>query len=129
MRVLNESRLLFLLSLALLTIGCEAFEPPVPVFPSSPASNTPTHIALNAGSRADEQIGVTATVLTADGRGVPNVAVAFTIGAGTIDPATAMTDSTGTARALAVSTSMTTIGATIGGGIVSFVDVLPSPQP
>ena len=129
MRVLNESRILLLLSVAILTIGCEGFQPPEPGFPPSSPSNTPTHIALNAGSRADQQIGVTATVLTADGRGVPNVAVAFTIGAGTIDPGTAMTDSTGTARALAVSTSMTTIVATIGGGIVSFVDVLPSPQP
>jgi len=89
----------------------------------------PTHIALNAGSRANDQIGVTALVLTADGRGVPNVPVEFVIGAGTIEPGTAMTDQTGTARALAVSTSMTTIAATIGGGIVSFVDVLPSPQP
>jgi pectin methylesterase-like acyl-CoA thioesterase len=115
--------------LGILTIGCDAYQPPVPTIPSSPASNTPTHIALNAGSRANEQIGVTALVLTADGRGVPNVSVGFAIGAGTIEPATAMTDQTGTARALAVSTSMTTIAATIGGGIVSFVDVLPSPQP
>jgi pectin methylesterase-like acyl-CoA thioesterase len=128
-RVLNESRVLFLLFLGILTIGCDAYQPPVPTIPSSPASNTPTHIALNAGSRANEQIGVTALVLTADGRGVPNVSVGFAIGAGTIEPATAMTDQTGTARALAVSTSMTTIAATIGGGIVSFVDVLPSPQP
>jgi pectin methylesterase-like acyl-CoA thioesterase len=113
----------------MLTIGCEAYQPPVPTLPSSPVSTTPTQIVLNAASRADQSLNVAATVLTATGEGVPNVPVTFTIGAGTINPATTMTDLTGTARAVAISTSMTTIAASIGGGLVSFVDVLPSPQP
>jgi hypothetical protein len=126
--VLNRSRILSVLSLSLLTMGCDAFQPPPLTFPSNPTSSAPTQIVLNAGSLG-QRLNVAATVLTADGRGVPNVAVAFRIGAGTIDPQTAMTDQTGTAHAVAVSTAMTTITADIGGGIVSFVDVLPSPQP
>ena len=109
-------------------MGCDAYQPPPLTFPSNPTSSAPTQIVLNAGSLG-QRLNVAATVLTADGRGVPNVAVAFRIGAGTIDPETAMTDQTGTAHAVAVSTAMTTITADIGGGIVSFVDVLPSPQP
>ena len=131
MQARNTSRTLLVLVFSALLSGCEAYEPPpLPTVPTSPgASTVPTHIALNAGSRADDGIDVAATVLSEDEHGVPNVPVVFTIGAGTIQPPTAMTDQTGTAHVIAVSTAMTTISATIGGGVVSYVNVLDSVQP
>jgi hypothetical protein len=110
--------------------GCEAYEPPpLPVMPTNPgASTVPMRIVLTAESRADQRLDVAASVLSADGHGVPNVAVVFTIGVGSVDPPTSITDQTGTAHAIAVNDSMTTISATIGGGIVSYVNVLRSPQ-
>ena len=83
---------------------------------------------LTAGSRPDQRLDVAANVLSADGHGVPNVSVAFTIGAGTVSPAAAMTDQFGMAYIIAISTDVTEIAATIGGGITSSVNVLPSPQ-
>jgi hypothetical protein len=126
----SRSRAMIVLTLAVLVPACEAYEPPpLPVMPTNPGAATlPTRIMLTAGSRADERLDVLATVLSADGHGVPDVAVAFTIGAGSLNPSTATTDQTGTARTIALSTSMTTISATIGGGIISYVNVLESPQ-
>jgi hypothetical protein len=123
-------RALLVLTLAAFVPACEAYEPPpLPVLPTNPSAATaPSRLVLNAESRADERLDVLATVLSADGNGVPNVPVAFTIGAGSLDPPTATTDQTGTARTIALSTSMTTISATISGGIVSYVNVLRSPQ-
>lgn len=121
--------LIFALAFAL--PACEAYEPPpLPLAPTRPgASTVPTRIVLTAGSRVDLRLDVEATVLSADGRGVPDVAVVFNIGAGSLDPAIAMTDRTGIARTIAVSSEVTTISAAIGGGIESSVDVLQSPQP
>ena len=115
---------------ALLLPGCEAYDPPaLAVAPTNPAASTvATHIVLTAGSRADQRLDVAANVLSADGHGVPNVSVAFTIGAGSLSPTTAMTDQSGMARIVAVSTCVTAINATINGGITSSVNVLPSPQ-
>lgn len=120
-----------MLTLTLAMPACGAYEPPpLPVAPTVPgASTVPTRIVLTAGSRVDLRLDVEATVLSADGHGVPDVAVVFTIGAGSLDPATAMTDRTGIARTIAVSSEVTTISAAIGGGIESSVDVLQSPQP
>jgi len=115
---------------ALLLPGCEAYDPPpLAVAPTNPAASTvATHIVLTAGSRPDQRLDVAANVLSADGHGVPNVSVAFTIGAGTVSPAAAMTDQFGMAYIIAISTDVTEIAATIGGGITSSVNVLPSPQ-
>ena len=130
MRATFRLRALLVLTLAGLVPACEAYEPPpLPVLPTNPtAATVPNRIVLNAESRADERLDVLATVLSADGNGVPNVPVAFAIGAGSLDPPTATTDQTGTARTIALSMSMTTISATISGGIVSYVNVLRSPQ-
>jgi hypothetical protein len=115
---------------ALLLPGCEAYDPPaLTVAPTNPTVSTvATRIVLTAGSRADQQLDVSANVLSADGHGVPNVSVAFTIGAGTVSPTTVMTDQFGMAYTIAVSTGVTEIAATIGAGITSSVNVLPSPQ-
>jgi len=81
---------------------------------------------LTASSRFDQQLDVSALVLSADGHGVPDISVAFNIGAGTVTPESMKTDSSGTAHARAVSTGRTTIAATIGGGVVASVEVLAS---
>jgi hypothetical protein len=126
----SKRRAVLVLALALLVPACKAYQPPpLPVMPTSPGASTiPTRIVLTAESRPDEKLNIAATVVTADGHTVPEVAVVFDIGAGSLAPPTAMTDQTGTARTIAISTAMTTISATIGGGIVSYVDVLQSPQ-
>jgi hypothetical protein len=127
----NVRRALIMLMCCGLLPACEAYEPPpLPSTPSSPGASTiPTRMSLTASSRADGGINIAAMVLAEAGNGVPNVPVAFTIGAGTLDPPTVSTDQTGTARTIAVSEAMTTISATIAGGIVAYVDVLRSPQP
>jgi hypothetical protein len=118
----------FLALVAASAVGCGEDEPsPLPTAPSNPADSTvPTRISLTASSRFDQQLDVNALVLSADGHGVPNIPVAFSIGVGTMTPQTISTDSSGTAHARAVSTSSTTIAATIGGGIVASVEVLAS---
>src|SRR4051812_22246084 len=125
-----RNRAWLIVTAALLLSACEAYDPPALTFaPTNPAASTvATHIVLTAGSRADQRLDVAANVLSADGHGVPNVSVAFTIGAGTVSQATAMTDQSGMARIVAVSTGVTAINATINGGITSSVNVLPSPQ-
>jgi hypothetical protein len=127
----NGRRALIVLMCSGLLPACEAYEPPpLPSTPSNPGASTiPTHMSLTASSRADKRLDIAALVLAQDGNGVPNVPVVFTIGAGTLDPPTITTDQTGTARTIAVSDAMTTISATIGGGIVAYVDVLTSLQP
>ena len=116
------------LAASLIVTGCEQVEPvPFPTTPTNPQGSTkPSSIVLTASSGFNQQLEVTAKVLSADGHAIPNVAVMFGIGAGSIAPTTVTTDAGGTARALAISTASTTIAATIGGGIVSTVDVLPS---
>jgi hypothetical protein len=115
------------LALSLIVSACEGYEPPpLPTTPTNPAASTvPTRIVLTANSRSDQQLDVFATVLSADGHRVPGIAVAFKIGAGSITPS-ATTDVSGTALVLATSTAFTTISATIGGDIVSSVEVLQS---
>ena len=115
-------------ALSFVIIACEAFEPPpLPTTPSNPAASTvPTNILLTASSTFKQQLDVDAMVLSADGHGVPNVVVTFTVDDGSISPATAATDSTGNALSTAVTTTGTTVRATIAGGINASVKVLPS---
>jgi hypothetical protein len=68
--------------------------------PSAPsvaaqAQTTPARLVLNAGSRPDQQLDVTAQVLTADGHGVANVAVTFALSGGAVTPATVTSDASG----------------------------------
>lgn len=117
--------------LAVATTACGAYQPPpLPVVPTNPAASTvPMRVVLTAGSRPDQRLDVAATVLSADGHGVPDVSVVFSIGAGALDPPTATTDQTGTARTIALSTAVTTISAAIDGGMGASLDVLRSAQP
>jgi len=116
-----------ILTLSVLVSACEGFEPaPPPTSPTNPAASTvPTSVILTASSRPDQQLDISAAVVSANGTGVPQIPVAFSIGAGSITP-TATTDATGTAHALAQSTAFTTITATIRGGIAAAVNVLSS---
>jgi hypothetical protein len=115
-------------ALSFVIVACEAFEPPpLPTTPSNPAASTvPTNIVLTASSTFKQQLDVDAMVLSADGHGVPNVVVTFTVDDGSISPAIAATDSTGNALSTAVTTTGTTVRATIAGGINASVKVLPS---
>jgi hypothetical protein len=110
--------------------ACEAYEPPpLPTTPSNPAASTvPTNIVLTASSTFKQQLAVDAMVLSADGHGIPNVVVTFSVDNGSISPVTAATDSSGNALSTAVTTTGTTVRATIGGGINASVNVLPSVQ-
>jgi hypothetical protein len=119
-----------IVALAIVVGACEAYEPPpLPVAPSNPAASTvPASIVLTASSTFKHQLDVDAMVLSADGHGIPNVVVTFSVDDGNISPSAAATDSTGNALSTAVTTAGTTIRATIGGGINATVKVLPSVQ-
>jgi hypothetical protein len=110
--------------------ACDAYEPPAaPTIPTSPGASTlPARLVLAVSSRLDDRLDVGANVISADGHTLPNVLVTFSIEAGTVTPATAMTDATGVARAVAVSTAMTTISATADNGVAASVFVLSSTQ-
>jgi hypothetical protein len=120
---------LFSASMLLVTLtACEGYQPPAAPTPAvnPAASTTPARLVLSASARPDQRIDLSAQVLNVDGHGLPNVVVTFGIGAGSISPATAPTGVSGIAHASAVSTSWTTITATIAGGLTDSVDVLPS---
>lgn len=117
-----------LLVSALGLTACHAYQPPAA--PSAPtdsaASTVPTRLVLTAGSRSDQQVDVTAQVLSADGHGVPNIALGFTIGAGTVTPSSGTTDSTGRVQAVAASTAQTTLTAVVNETIRASLTLLPS---
>ena len=104
--------------------GACSYGPVNPVTASTPpASNlTPARIVLDVSSNANQTIAVAARVESQSGQVVPGVVVAFAIGAGTITPSAATTDSTGIARAQAATPSATTITAS-GAGLSQFVNV------
>ena len=115
-----------LLAASLLVSACGAVEPPPPPTAPTPPSKIPTSLILTASSGFNQQLAVSARVLSADGQGVPNITVAFSIGAGTIEPASTPTDASGTAHATAITTDNTTVGAAIDNGLASSMPVLRS---
>ena len=94
-------------ALSFVIAACEAYEPPpLPTTPSNPAASTvPTSILLTASSTFQQQLDVDALVLSADGHGVPNVVVTFSVDNGSISPPSAATDGTGKAQSSAVTTA------------------------
>lgn len=129
--------LTFVLGSALLVASCGDVHTPGQDIAPSPAvdparSTTPARIQLSVGSRSDQRLDIAAQVLSADGHGVPNVTVTFSLGAGAgfVDPTTAKTDSTGTAKTIATATAVTTLTADIGSGISSSFNItIPSAAP
>jgi hypothetical protein len=115
-----------ILAAALLVPACyNGVVPPPP--PAAPTPSTaPARLILTASSGFNQQLTVSARVLSASGLAVPNVTVAFAIGSGTITPSSAPTDGNGTASATAVSTAATTISAATGSGLASSLTVLSS---
>ena len=116
--------------LSVVIAACEGYQPPpLPTIPSNPAASTvPTSIVLTASSNFKHQLDVNAMVLSANGSGVPNVVVTFSVDDGSISPLSAATNSGGNAVSSAVTTTGTTIRATIAGGLSASVKVLPSVQ-
>jgi hypothetical protein len=86
----------------------------------------PVSLVLTASSGFNQQVDVSARALSADGQGVPNVTVSFSIGAGSITPATVPTDASGTAHATAITTTNTTVSAAISNGLASSMPLLRS---
>jgi hypothetical protein len=115
-----------ILATALFVPACYDGVQPPPLPPAPTPSTSPARLVLTASSGFNQQLTVSAQVLSSSGLAVPNVTVAFAIGAGTITPSTTTTDGTGTAGATAISTANTTISAVTSGGIGSSVTVLSS---
>jgi hypothetical protein len=116
-----------ILATALFVPACYDGVQPPPLPPAPTPSTAPARLVLTASSGFNQQLNVSAQVLSSSGLAVPNVTVAFAIGAGTITPSTATTDGTGTAGATAVSAVNTIISAVTSGGIGSSIKV-QSPQ-
>src|SRR5262249_3544712 len=102
-----------MLAAALFAPACTGVQPPPPPTPptNTAAPPIPVSLVLPASSAFNHPLAVSAQVLSADGTAVPNIPVAFSIGAGSIAPATVSTDVTGMARATAVVTANTNIAA------------------
>lgn len=99
-------------ALALLAAGCNSYTPPALPTTPSPTATTPARLVLLASSRTDQQLDVSAQVLTSDGHGVPNIAVTFALTGGAVTPATVTTDATGWAKAVAIGSGTATLTAT-----------------
>jgi hypothetical protein len=115
-----------ILAAMLFVSACNDGVEPPPLPPAPTPSTTPVRLVLTASSSFNQQLTVSAQVLSSSGLAVPNVTVAFAIGAGTITPSTATTDGAGIASATAVIIANTTISAVTSGGIGSSVTVLES---
>lgn len=118
-----------------LTAACAYHNPTAPTRDTTPAALTPASIQLTAATRSDRALDVTATVLSADGRHVPGVDVAFSVNAGgAVSPTRATTDDSGNARTVLTTTSAQTSISAAAGALASSVAVVgtgsvPSPTP
>lgn len=116
-----------LLLIAALASGCASHlstgpDAVLPVTQTAPAS-----IRLTLSSRADRTYDVTATVLTADGHFVKDVALTFALDGGNVTPEHAITNINGMAQAVASAASSTTLTVTAGDLTAStHVDGVPS---
>lgn len=127
-----------LILVVLTAAGCAYHAPDAPTPVTAPPPNSaPASIRLAAASRADQAVDVTATVLTADGHFVANVAVSFTASAGTLAPAAATTDANGAARVVLANAGNAVVGASAGAiqaslgvlGSIATPPVTPGPGP
>jgi hypothetical protein len=110
-------------------IACAYHMPTSPTTSTDTTPNTtPTSIRVTTSSRTDQKIDVTATVLSGDGHLLGNIALAFSVDAGTISPNVAVTDANGSARATASTPSATTLHVT-GAGLSSQLSLPASTAP
>jgi|RhiMetdeSRZDD1v2_1073273.scaffolds.fasta_scaffold11529_2 uncharacterized membrane protein len=125
-------KLIYSCCLAAVTIACayEAPTQPTTTIPTSPPSSTaPASIRINASTRFDRQLDITATVLTADGHFVPNIVVTFSVSSGTVTPADGTTDSSGTVRTTLTPSDSQTILHTQAANIEVSSTLLTPPLP
>lgn len=113
---------------ACLLSACAYHAPDAPTTTTPPPSTAAAEIRLVASSRPDFTTAVSAEVLTAQQRFVPNAAIAFAVAAGTVSPAQTTTDANGMATAIVNSSVTTTITATLG-TISASVQVLGASAP
>jgi len=107
--------------------GCASRLPNAPDVVTPAAQTAPASIRLTLATRSDRQLDVTATVLTADGHFVKDVALTFAMDAGTVTPESAVTNGNGVAQAVASSTSSATLTVSAGALVASTrVDGVPS---
>jgi hypothetical protein len=109
-------------------VGCAYHMPTSPTTPETTPNLTPASIRVTTASRTDQKIDVTATVLSGDGHDLGNVLVTFSVDAGTISPASAVTDANGSARATASTPSATTLHVT-GAGLSTQLSLPASVAP
>lgn len=121
----------FLLIVAIASSACAYHAPDAPTATTPPASTSAAEIRLVTSSRPDYTTAVSAEVLTAQQRFVPNAIITFAVTAGTVSPTQATTDVNGTATAIVTTSVNTTITATLGGTLAASATVVgaTAPQP
>lgn len=111
-------------------VGCASQLPTRPDAVTPAVQTTPASIRLTLATRPDRTYDVTATLLTADGHFVPDVALVFAMDVGSVTPETAMTNRAGVAQAIAATTSSTTLIVSAGSVTAStHVEGVPGPVP
>lgn len=125
MRTLHVVLVIF----ALAGAGCAYHNPTEPAPIVTPANTTPASIRLVASSRTDYTTAVIATVLTADGRFVASIPIAFTTAAGTVSPTDTTTDLAGSATAIVSTPTSALVSARIGTGLSASIQVAGAMAP
>lgn len=119
-RTVMKTRLFATLAAALLAFACGDVHTPGQdiTAPSTPtATGAPTQIRVLGSSRSDQQLDITAQVLTADGKPVGNIPVQFSLTNGILNPVVATTDASGNAKTIAATFAASVITAKIGTGL------------
>lgn len=107
--------------------GCAPHLPTAPDYVAPAVQTAPASLRLTVSTRSDRQYDVSATVLTADGHVVPNVAVSFALEGGTVTPDSALTNGAGVAQAVASAAANATLTVSAGALAASTrVDGVPS---
>jgi hypothetical protein len=115
-------RIIVVAALALSACSVSGLAPPTA--PAPLPATTPASIRLTAASRPDRSVGLTATVLTADGRFVSHMVVTFSASSGTITPIEVQTDEAGVARSILTPDTSQTVAHVQAGALHASVDVL-----
>jgi PKD repeat protein len=121
--------------------ACAYHSPTAPAAVTVVPSTAAASIRLVAASRADRQLDVVATVLTASGASVTGARVTFMASIGTLSADTVVSDDSGTARTILASTGLGLVRASANGidatltvtgggaGPVATPDPTPAPGP
>jgi hypothetical protein len=126
-------RLIALLASAVLLASCGDVHTPgqdvtAPSSTTKPTPGAQASLVVNASTRSDQQLDITVQLLDGAGTGIPNVDVALSITGGTITPALAKTDASGTVKATAIASGTATLKATTG-ALTKEISVIGSATP